>query len=396
MVQVLMLLFFLALLPSLIMTSTGQSSFASGVFIFVCIHYIVILIHSSVSFAKFSIKKLDAQFLIVSILLFSVHSFFVMLGSYSFNLDKFLLSFFLMLLQFVSSLFFSYRLMGVERKSLATAVSLVLLMLVLNATLGLTGARLFTQVGVKPVGFFSEPSHLALVLTPFLMYAMVMRLKYWWLFLLFFFGWGILIQNLTTILSILLCLVVFFPKRYVSVVSVFLIAFLLEDDYFLSRFYIAADSDNLSVLVFLQGWQQAYLMLTSSSFIGGGFQQFGFMNLFGDLYDKIKEFGFDGGLNWFDGGTTAAKIVGEFGLFGVCIISLYVYYLFCAIRYLGFVKNKPPSECNFVFVFFACCIISYSVELFVRGVGYFSTGFYLLCASLPILRILRQEDSCEK
>jgi hypothetical protein len=87
-------------------------------------------------------------------------------------------------------------------------------------------------------------------------------------------------------------------------------------------------------------------------------------------------------LNREDGGFLAAKILAEFGILGAIFI---LYYLKISLEAFGFLKKQIliiNNRQNLKHQLVAVIIFAFSVELFVRGAGYFSSGVFLFIFAL--------------
>jgi hypothetical protein len=87
-------------------------------------------------------------------------------------------------------------------------------------------------------------------------------------------------------------------------------------------------------------------------------------------------------LNAKDGGAVASKLVNEFGILGIIVLAIY---LACFNRYARCLRSRlkmarDKVDCREVF--FLSSLLTYSIDLFVRGTGYFSIPSFLLVASL--------------
>ena len=174
-----------------------------------------------------------------------------------------------------------------------------------------------------------------------------------------------------------LALMFILPTLFVPILLIFADSlFLLDFTYFTDRLNLKG-TQNLSSLVYLQGWNRALLSLRQTVGLGIGFQNlenvpFGYFgNLLKDIIGQNK--------NFKDGGFVAAKLIGEFGILGVAAVYLYLALFFKAvfeaIDYLSKAKHKAQDNdlrfiANILIVFF-------SVELLIRGIGYFSLGIIL-------------------
>lgn len=235
----------------------------------------------------------------------------------------------------------------------------------------------------KNLFIFREPSHFALLFTPLLIYHFVQsqlkgKLAYFLMGLFF----AIFIKSLLLLVGVLLMILIISYKH--KIIIFVLISFLLLlslgtvnilPDYFLDRIILNSDSNNLSVLVYLNGWERLLLDLNSSNFFGIGLQQLGFIGEHGILMKKIELIS-DKQLNLYDGSFLASKIVSELGILGLFYISTYLIYVFKALKYFTFNKHHDPKlifAYSFIFCFF--------LELFFRGIGYFSFSFFMTITS---------------
>ena len=234
----------------------------------------------------------------------------------------------------------------------------------------------------KGMLLFSEPSHYAIVYLPFAFYAAytsssrARALLYLSSSLILAF----LIQNLTLLVGCLIIAVAVYGRRYFllgfigSVLAVLGYLF-LDLQYFLGRLDFSADN-NLSSLVFLSGWEQAYLGFFSSYGFGIGFQQMGLVGPVGNFQVLIQTIITSGGIDVTGGGTLGAKVLAELGFFGILALLTYIYFglkvlVKLRLRRVGGVKN----------IFFLGVFLLFSIELFIRGMGYFSLTSFLFISS---------------
>ena len=252
------------------------------------------------------------------------------------------------------------------------------------ALLGVVG--LFPTTGrffIKPVFPFTEPSHFALAFTPFLLYVCVTstgrrRMAY----LLVGFALAALLQNLTLVIACTLATLVSLQiGRLVVFVAIFAIAAGQFDlSYFADRLNFSAETQNLSSLVYLQGWQLIAESWRNSAGIGLGFQQLGTQGTGVGAADLIQAILGDD-LNLLDGGFTLAKILGEFGYLGIALCAAYLLKAWHSARVLRKFATSDAGASP-VEVFAHCAVTGYLVEMFVRGTGYFTATGLLLVAGL--------------
>jgi hypothetical protein len=269
----------------------------------------------------------------------------------------------------------SMSLKEVKQSAVKSAIYTISLILVFNAIMSLTGVDYFGVRSNKLTFLFNEPSHFAIVTAPFLIYYIKSRSSAWLFMLLLFLGFSIYIENMTMLIAVLLSVLVGF--RLTKIMIFFLVILIsilgtLDTNYFVSRLVFSVDESNLSGLVFLQGWQNSYLTLVDTYGWGCGFQQFGIASTAGEITQKIQEVVHGESLNLLDGGTTASKLIGEFGVFGIFVVSIFVVRAIQAFRFIR--KNESISSLTLLT---KCVEISFLIELFIRGVGYFSPTIFL-------------------
>ena len=235
----------------------------------------------------------------------------------------------------------------------------------------------------KNMFFYSEPSHYALVMGPFLLYQLKKGgLYYFYIPLLLLAAY--LIQNLTLIIVVLLAIVfsMYRKIRFENLTAVFFFVLLLasllySNNYFSDRIKLSSSSNNSSVLTLLSGYEIAFLSLNNTFGLGYGFQQMGQVKERGILIDRIKEVrgGHETNSNINDGGTFFSKIVVEFGFWGLLIVFSYLCLFFIVLL-------KPSYKKMGRFSFYESVILMSFMYIFFRGSGYFMVSFILLIYSV--------------
>lgn len=261
---------------------------------------------------------------------------------------------------------------------------LVLIVFLILPNIGLPIAKTYSnEYGyLKPIFPFKEPSHFALIFIPFILYSTLkanVLNKY--LILIFSFYIGFKVENLTLVMG---CILVAFSTLswralFFGLIIFFIALTQIELSYFHDRFIINKDySNNLSLLVYMQGWEIIYDSLVKSFGWGIGFQQLGLQDNLTDTGSII--YSLTGStINVLDGGFTLSKILSEFGYLGIILMFFYV--IFFKKSY-SIIKNSKLSS---PYIFSGSIILSYSIELFVRGVGYFNGTLILLISSFWVL-----------
>lgn len=242
----------------------------------------------------------------------------------------------------------------------------------------------------RPVWPFTEPSHFALTAMPFFIDAAVRspRVARWaWL------GAVAIIVLLLQSLSLAVGLVI---MAVCALGPAELIAFLVagvvglqffDVTYYTQRLDISYNSTNLSALVYLQGVELIQEALEKTHGWGIAFQQLGFAPTNVLATEIIRRVG-GGEQNLADGSFLAVKFGAEFGILGLAILAIYLIKLFWVMIDLRLIAGRravAPVAVTFAF----CVYASFFVELFVRGIGYFSGTFVMACSSLGVVAIVK-------
>jgi hypothetical protein len=261
--------------------------------------------------------------------------------------------------------------------------------LILFLVIGVAGALHLFQFGsgryLKSVFPFTEPSHFAMTLGPFLLYVAVTEKPRWRLaWVAPFLAIAGALQNLTLIVLCALVAVTSLSRRQLLAIlaAAALVALNLNLSYYMQRVMLSSESHNISALAYLQGWELIAEAWRRTLDWGYGFQQLGVIASNTAAVNALAAIGAENG-NKFDGGFTLSKILCEFGLLGVAIC---VAYFKLAIRALRLLRSNAVGATfsSRHEVFAGSCITTYLIELLVRGGGYFTPGGFLLLASLWI------------
>lgn len=248
----------------------------------------------------------------------------------------------------------------------------------------------------KPVFPFTEPSHFAISFAPLLIEACV-RNDGWrrlaWLLL--GFGLAFSLENLSLVGAVFIAAAVSLPlsRPLHWIVAIMAAATLLSLDYFAERIdlagYDTSLGTNLSVLIYLQGWELVLSAFEQAHGWGVGFQQLGVGHINSGAADQIyRLIGID--LNIQDGGFVAAKIVSEFGVFGLAAAGIFV---ICAVRFAFRLRKISvwPELATAGYVFALAAFCGYTIDMFFRGLSYFSSSSLLFASACFYLRSLKSE-----
>ncbi len=244
----------------------------------------------------------------------------------------------------------------------------------------------FDWVDRKQMLIFSEPSHFSVVFGPFFIYKMLSsshRFKHLFLCLIIAFA----LKSVTLIAFALMGSLVS-EKRY-GILQILgaicfigaLVSFVLYfSDFFafiLDRALLSADSQNLSVLVFLSGYERAYLTMSESYLLGVGFQQMGIIGPLGQFQEAIMRLTDGFTMNKLDGGSLFSKLTTEFGIFGIFVTLAYI---LKAIRI--FIVSRELSTYYSRELFYSASFLSLFILIFIRSVNYFSPSCILFVIAL--------------
>jgi hypothetical protein len=241
--------------------------------------------------------------------------------------------------------------------------------------------KYFTPPGVLAVSLVSVSSNLISIFL--ILNCLVFALAFPSLVFLFFSFLGTLLFALRFNYSLRISIL--------FICTIVLLFLIIKSEHFLSRVDIASLS-NLSVLVWLQGWDLAFVNFLNTHGVGLGFNSLG---LPGTVFSTITEriyYLYEFNSNIYDGGFLASKLIAEFGFIGLFAVFLYVYwimYYFLKINKIYaklnmFDRIKSSSRLCIVKknVLISTLLFTFSVEVFLRGYGYFSPGVVLAVASL--------------
>jgi len=273
--------------------------------------------------------------------------------------------------------------------TLQNILRLIMRLLIINALVSLSGIDFFGNASPKPCFLFSEPSHFALATAPFLIYHVAAR-RHPILLLAFFTAWGMYIENLTMLIVVMLAaltIIDFKKVLFILIPTLIAVPALIDLNYYADRISFSTGSSNLSALVYMQGWENAYLALRDTAGLGIGFQQFGIANATGDATARILYITGDN-YNLFDGGSTASKLVAEFGIFGMLGMLMLMARGF---RSLMIIKHRRLSPLQLLA---HSIMVAFLIELLIRGGGYFSEGvFFYLTSSFLLAKLKHQSAS---
>lgn len=232
---------------------------------------------------------------------------------------------------------------------------------------------------------FTETSHFGLAFGPVLMYrarAAAPRTRTWWVLLSFLIA--VLVQSMVLMAAALLIAaacrrLLLLTQMAIPLLLVALPLGLLE--YFSMRLVFTGDDMNLSTLVYVQGWQQLWESLSWTSGWGVGFQQLGVHGSEAAASELIRKLTVGTDLNLLDGSFVLAKLGGEFGVPGLMIcLALLAIATRCVVALRG-------RDADALTTFARSVVIIYTIDILVRGTGYFTQSSLMLVAALAALLV---------
>lgn len=387
------------LLPSFLFVFFHSSSLAFGLLLS---SFIVVLLNfDSFINAKFKLPSVLFVFAVL-IVFFTVSLFFY----FVYNETKPILSMSLFSV-FVAAFSLGNTLNRIDFPDLSKVLFYVVLLLMIFGWLKLIWIPDFGGYSIlgKPVFPFSEESHYALALglvscsyvisAPFkralfvISNILVFSLLYPSLILLVFAMCCILMLSLRYRYSLVVFTIVLLPL-------ILNLLFFYKIDYFWDRLNIL-NTTNLTALVYVQGWQLAYLNTINTGGVGLGFQMLG---ADGTYYPPVTSiiYSLTGDrFNISDGGFLAAKLISEYGVVGLLICLVYFIFLIRFVWRSSFELPKLILNQNSRLLVknytLGALIFGFLVEFFFRGIGYFSPTLLIVIAAI-IANRLYHKNSC--
>lgn len=278
-----------------------------------------------------------------------------------------------------------------DSESTSNAVTFMLAVLLVAGAASVAGLQPPSSTAYfKSVFPFTEPSHYALTLVPILLaFSVNQRATIRLMILAGCLGMAYHLQSLSLVVGVLLIATITLPTLWLGAAGLAVVALVgvLDLEYFTTRLDLSTSNGNLSALVYLQGWDLANQSILRTYGWGVGFQQMGVGSITTYTSSLITALaGTD--VNLRDGGFTLAKVLAEFGVLGGLVMTAYTFVAIrCAwtLRQIA-MRTRPATAGMILALAFVC---GSSVEVFVRGLGYFSGTMLLLLAALVFLGITR-------
>ena len=236
----------------------------------------------------------------------------------------------------------------------------------------------------KSVFPLKEPSHFGLYFGYFFPIAFYFCKNGLTKFLLFIFLsiFSLYLENFLLIIITLVSLLVsnYNNKRnlmFVFILIIFILFVIIKYSLFDFKYYEErlnfTEATNLSVLALFQGWEIITTTLSSINFFGVGLNNLEAIEP--GVYSEMIYSVTDKYFNRNDGGFLAAKIIGEMGWLGAFILFMYIRFVISKLKYL----SRSYSVLDY---FYSSVLVISLLELFLRGLGYFTIGTILITSSL--------------
>ncbi len=284
----------------------------------------------------------------------------------------------------IGGYFISYSVFRNDEEIIIKSAGYFTLFFIFIGVLGILGIRpLESAISNNPVFPFTEPSHYAITFMPFLLFLCVIIKTYSKILLLILtLIIAFFLQSLSLVTGILIIAVIVMDIRLVAIGFAVLItaAGFLDLTYFSSRLNFGYDSNNLSALIYLQGWELSFDSIYRSFGWGIGFQQLGYGDFNSPAADIVfRLLGNDANLK--DGGFMLAKATSELGIFGfagILVLSAMAGKAGWNLRQIATRRKESPASA----ILAMSVICGYVLEIFVRGIGYFSGSAMLLIGAI--------------
>lgn len=381
------------ILPPAIIAAVPGSSISSGLLISALLWSFVSLSTGSppYSFKKAAGNRLALVLCVIGVL--AVHAILsnMLIGGADFG--RLSVSCSILLIECIAALLAADKLLRVPDSIPIRSANAALIFLSLTGIAAIAGVPAIGGVPyAKGVVFFAEPSHFALAFLPMLLISVgAARRTTQLAAITFALALAALLENLTMVVGVLVIATLLLRgmAMVMMVLTLVAAAATLDFTYYSNRLDFTSDTNNISALVFMQGWENALLNFGETHGLGVGFQQFGIAGSKGDITEKIAALLGGDYINLLDGGSTATKLVAEFGVFGILMIIGYLVLAARAMRFIRQQQRLPPKGRDWRGLFFQSVIVTYLFEIFIRGMGYFSAGGFLTLTALLALATRR-------
>lgn len=376
--------------PGLFLTYIDHSSYASSFLVF---SIFLILICFFIYYKNpdkflnyfYTIIKYIALFLVFIL----IHTFFTIIFNASFDYYRTFGSIIILLIISFSAYCLFLMINTISNYDFYKIIIYVVCTLLLLGLLTIVGIvpKNYQSLYAKPIFPFPEPSHYVLFLSPFfftIFFSQELKSNKIYILLVSLILLAF-ITNLTFVILVLIAISLSFGINkslffFACLLIISLFFLQIDFSYYLDR--LNFKGENLSTLVWLQGWDEAFINFKTTYGLGLGFQQLGVNEPKGDASNAIYVIMGDF-LNRYDGGTMAAKLISEFGVFGIIVTLIMFKRIIKSINYIRNLVNFNVKE-----IFYHSCIIGMILDLFVRSVGYIGPSSFMFILGVIGLKVM--------
>lgn len=235
----------------------------------------------------------------------------------------------------------------------------------------------------KPMIFFTEPSHYSVVASPFFMYYIIRnRGKKAFVFSCLILLSAILLENMTLLVSVVISIFILNKKYFIAFLGLAVISLPLIGPAFSTYISLRAsglldpeNNNNLSSLVYMQGWEYVISSVKNFKGIGLGFQQLGQIKLVSNSQELLEIMGYP--LNQNDGSFLFSKLFVEFGWLSIPFVFIYLKLLYPLYNRLSLMRFNNNWS-----LFISTTMIGFLIPLFVRNSSYFNPGIFIFLVSI--------------
>lgn len=363
-----MILYFFIFLPSTFFTVFGLSSLSHG---FIITYSFILFINIILQNKKLRISASKLFFISISYFVLAISMFNVIVfypNKKSLQISLILILFIFFALLYEKQLFLRI-FTHFKKHSLFLVYFLMFLFFFSKYT------DTLNYSGKHSIFIFSEPSHYLFSTSSLFFFNFVKGGKFVKISIYVFFILFLLLQNSLLCFVIILLLTILANRYYLYLLFGLCCLFIYINyydyiSYFTDRLTIFEISNNLSLLVYQDGFYSAFISLKNTFFSGYGVGNLGYVD------DEISPFRlrindiYGSKLNNFDGSFLASKIINEFGFFGILISCFALYFILGNL--IRFFKYSSLYNCFNVSISF-----SFLIEFFLRGSSYFTFNVFL-------------------
>lgn len=371
-------IFLIILLPEGLIVNFGFSSASFGFLIASLISFILLFKSCNLGNSHF---KYFSQFYLGITLFFLVNFFLGLISNSNFNLIRFFSSYLLLSLELFVAFLFGISLNNLPNEKLdifLKNISISILVLGLVVCIYWT----FFSHTAKEMLFFTEPSHFSVVSSPFIVYYIISSNKISSIiFSLILLLVAAYIENMTLLFPVAIAVFILDKKIFVVSTLIFISVITLIGagfgEYISQRYggVTGGDNQNISSLVYLQGWDYIFSSVIQFKGLGIGFQQLGEIRINSNSQEILEFMGYP--LNQNDGAFLFSKFFVEFGWIGfIAIIITLIEMLRFSFKVSIFRQNK-----HYLNIFIATTYLSFIIPLFVRNSSYFNGAIFIFIAA---------------